>query len=265
MSLLETYLVNQFLIFTLVLARVSGLVMTAPIYGSQSVPMQIRGLLAVAIALLLFPSTTGTAIEYPDALPSYALLFGGELVVGLCIGLGITILFGGIQVAGQVIGQLSGMTLADVFDPGFDGNSPIFAQLMFYLSLAVFMLLNGHRLVMAALLDTFVAIPPGQGGAAQSVLDALVTILSQSFLVGLQAAAPAMTALLLATLIMGLLSRTLPQLNILSFGFGLNALLVQAALLFSLGGVAWAFSEQVEPVLELLHDALVEDHRLLHG
>ena len=265
MSLLQSYLLHHFMIFTLVLARVSGLVMTAPVYGSASVPMRIRALLAVAISLILLPTTLGASFPDPGNLMNYAIFLGGEIAVGLCLGLGITILFGGIQVAGKVMGQLSGMSLADVFDPAFNNTSPVFSQLLYYLALAVFMLINGHRLVMAALLDTFVAIPPGQGGVAANVFDALVTVLTQSFIVGLRAAAPAMTALLLATLIMGLLSRTLPQLNILSFGFGLNALLLQAALLFSLGGVAWAFGDAVEPTLQLLQDALIEDHRLLHG
>jgi flagellar biosynthetic protein FliR len=266
MSFLHAYLLNQFLVFTLVLARISGLVMTAPIYGSQSVPMRIRALLAVTISLLLLPTAaTRAAFDYPGTTLNYMVFLGGEIAVGLCLGLGITILFTGIQVAGQIIGQLSGMSLADVFDPAMGNSSPVFSQLMFYVALAVFMLINGHRVVMKTLLDTFVAIPAGRGGVADSVFDALVTILAQAFVVGIRAAAPVMTALLLATLIMGLLSRTLPQLNILSFGFGLNALLVQGALLFSLGGIVWAFGGAVDPVLELLQEALLKDHQLLHG
>ncbi len=264
MPWLESILVQQFLTFTLVLARVSGLVMTAPVYGSQTVPLRIRALLAVALALLLLPTSGGATLAYPGTTLNYVVFLAGELVVGLCLGLGITILFSGVQVAGQTIGQLSGMALADVFDPGFDNNSPVFSQLLFYLALAVFMLINGHRILMATLLDTFQAIPPGQGGVANSVFEALIAILGQSFVVGLRASAPVMTALLLATLIMGLLSRTLPQLNILSFGFGLNALLVQAALLFSLGGAAWALTDQVDAVLEQLQAALIADHHLLY-
>jgi flagellar biosynthetic protein FliR len=264
MSFLQTLLINQFLIFTLVLARISGLVMTAPIYGSQSVPMRIRGLLAVAIALLVTPAYLGTPIEYPGSAPNYLVYLGGELLIGLTMGLGILILFGGVQVAGQIISQLGGMSLADVFDPNFGGSSPVFAQILFYVAMAVFVLIDGHRVVMGAMLDTFEAVPPGSGILAASVVDSLTTILTMSFTVGIRAAAPIMIAMLLSTFVLGLISRTLPQLNIIAVGFGLNAMIVQSALFFSLGAIAWTFQEEVIPVLDLIQQSLTGEYASLH-
>ena len=255
-TFLETNLLAQFLTFTLVLTRVSGLVMTAPIFGTQGVPMRIRGLLAVALALLITPMFAGTSVEDPGNLPNYLVYLGGEAMVGLLIGIGITILFSGIQVAGQIISQLSGMALADVFSPGFDANVPLYSQLLFFVTMAVFVLIDGHRLVMAALLDTFYQIPPGAGGLSGSVTEVLTTILSQSFVLGIRAAAPIMTALLLSTLVLGLISRTMPQLNIIAVGFGLNSLVTLGGLFFAMGAIVWVFQEQVEPVLELLGGAL---------
>jgi len=257
--MLTALLVHHFLVFTLVLARVSGLVMTAPIFASQSAPMQVRALLSVAIALLVTPSYLGLPIDAPQTLVDYLIYATSELLIGLLLGLGIQILFAGVQVAGQIISQLSGMSLADVFNPALETEVPLVAQVLSYVTMAVFVLIDGHRVVMAALLDTFHVIPPGQGMIGDSVLATLITIVGQSFSVGVRAAAPAMTALLLATLVLGLVSRTLPQLNVLLVGFSLNAILTQGILLLSLGGVAWVFQDYVTPTLQSIEQALIQD------
>jgi flagellar biosynthesis protein FliR len=247
---------GKFILFTLVLARVGGLTMTAPIYGTGDVPLRVRIVLAAALALLIVPSQWGATIQYPGNAVHYLVLLGGEALVGACLGLGVLILIHGMTLAGELVGQASGLRLADVFDPALDENVPLFSRLFFLLSVAVFVCLGGHRLVMAGLLDTFRTIPPGSGGFPRSLCDGFVTLVGQSFSLGIRAAAPAVTALLAATLILGLVGRTLPQLNVLSLGFGLNALLACAVMALSLGAAAWAFQDQIQPAMETLLDAL---------
>ena len=111
-------------------------------------------------------------------------------------------------------------------------------------------------MVMAGLLDTFKTIPPGSGVFPRSMADGFVTLVGQSFSLAVRVAAPAVTALLLATLILGLIGRTLPQLNILAMGFGLNSLLAFAALGLTFGAAAWAFQDQIQPAMETIFDLL---------
>ena len=125
MSILENLLLNQFTIFTLVLARISGLVMTAPIFGSQAVPMRVRAFLAVALSVLVTPLQVERSTAALGNLLDYVLIIGGELLVGVLLGVGVMIMFIGVQLAGQIISQLSGMGLADVFQPGLDTNVAI--------------------------------------------------------------------------------------------------------------------------------------------
>jgi flagellar biosynthetic protein FliR len=256
--------VGKFLVFTLVLTRVSGLVMTAPIYGTTEVPMRIRALLAMAISLVILPSQWGTPLGDPGTTLNYLVLIGSELVVGLCLGMGITILFSGVQLAGQMIGRIGGLMLADVFDPATGISVPLFSRLLFLVTMAVFVLIGGHRIVMAALLDTFTTIP--LGGTVSPVLlneqffDSLVKaftlLLTQSFALGIRASAPVVASLLLSTLVMGLIGRTLPQLNILAVGFGMNSMLTFGTLGLVMGTGALVFQEQVEPAVKILLDAL---------
>jgi flagellar biosynthetic protein FliR len=182
----------------------------------------------------------------------YLLLTVGETLVGVTIGVGITLLFSGLQVAGQIVNQMSGMQLADVFNPSLQENVPIFSQLLYYVALAVFVTIGGHRRVMTALLDSFVTLPAGGGAMPTDIGEMLTTLAAQSFRLGVQAAAPVMVAMLLATLVLGLISRTLPQLNVMNMGFGINAMITLCGMALSLGTMAWVFQEQVDPMLNLL-------------
>lgn len=256
MDWLDQFNADKFILFTLVLTRVSGLTMTAPIYGSKDVPMRVRALLAMALALLIMPSQWNAAVPYTGATLNYLVLMGGELVVGACLGLGIMFLIYGMELAGEIIGYVGGLMIAEAYDPTLDTSTPIISKLLALISLSIFVCIGGHRLVMAGLLDTFQTIPPGNGIFTRSMADAFVTLATQSFSLGIRAAAPATIALLLATLVLGLISRTVPQLNVLILGFGLNSLLIFGSLALTLGGIAWTFQAQIEPALEIILDAL---------
>jgi flagellar biosynthetic protein FliR len=256
MSWLHQFNAEKLLLFSLVLTRVSGLTMTAPIYGTSGVPAQVRALLAVVLALLITPTQWDVAVASPQTLPMYLVLVGGELLIGLCLGLGIVVLFSGAQLAGELVSYVSGLMMAEIYDASSDSSVPIFSQLMYLVALAVFVGIGGHRIVMAGVLDTFASIPPGSGVLPDSMAATFVTLVTQSFSLAIRAAAPIVTALLLATLVMGLISRTVPQLNVLMLGFGLNAFLTLAVLSLTLGAAAWAFQDQVEPALETILEAL---------
>jgi flagellar biosynthetic protein FliR len=105
---------------------------------------------------------------------------------------------------------------------------------------------------MEGFLQTFAAIPPGQGALGPEIVQTLTTVTAQSFQLGLRVAAPAMAALLLATVVLGLISRTLPQLNVMALGFGLNAMLGLAIVALSLGAAGWALEGELTLVLDEL-------------
>jgi flagellar biosynthesis protein FliR len=247
---------REFLTFSLVLVRVTALVQVAPIFGGRAVSLRIRSLLAMAIALMIVPLELPKSAAVPATLIDFLIAAGAEALVGLTLGLGVAVLFAGMQVAGHVISQMSGMQLAEIVDPGSETPTPIVSQLLCFVSLAVFVAIGGHRYVMEALLDTFVWMPAGRAAIPRSIVESATSLLAESFVLGVRAAAPAMVALLLATLILGTLSRTLPQLNVMALGFGLNALVALGILSVSLGAMAWIFQDQVDPMLHTALDAL---------
>jgi flagellar biosynthesis protein FliR len=256
MSWLDALTIDRLLLFTLVLARVGALLATAPLFAVSSVPIHVRALLAVMLAVLVLPLQWGAAPPAAGNWPHYAMLLGNEAVIGACLGFGVAILVYAMGLAGELVGTASGLTLSDVVDPSMEESIPHFSRLLMLATVCVFLCLGGHRMVMAGLLDTFQAIPPGSCVDPHALADAFTTLVAQSFSLGIRAAAPVVTALLLSTVALGLIGRTLPQLNVFSVGFALNAMLAFAVLGLILGTAAWAFQEEVSRALQTIIDAL---------
>ena len=264
--------VDRFVVFTLVLTRVSGLIMTAPIFGTKEAPMMVRGLLSMTLALLIMPTQWNVATGDPGTTPQYLVIVGSELLIGVCLGMGIMVFLSGIQMAGELMSRIGGLNMSDVFDPTFNADVPLFSRVLVLVSTAVFMVIGGHRIVMAGLLDTFQSIPPGSGvdmllGAsqssgvgnasfAQSLLETFVVLTTESFNLGIRASVPVLTAILLATFVLGLIGRTMPQFNVLALGFGLNSMITFGVLALSFGAIIGVFQEQIEPTLQILLETL---------
>lgn len=261
MNWLLTLYLDQFLLFVLVLTRVAALVAAMPVLGSAGIPMQVRALLAVAMAVIITPLHLGASFPAPANLIDLALLIGREAILGLALGSAITILLTGMQLAGQIISQMSGLSLADVVNPTFDTTVPIFSQLLEMLALAIFFLLGGHRQVVDALLGSFAWMPPGAGRLPEGLPEMLATVAGHSFETGIRASAPVMVALLLAILIVALISRTLPQLNAIAIGLNFNAMVVLAVLAFCLGSAAFVFQDETADVVALVQETFMSASR----
>jgi flagellar biosynthetic protein FliR len=265
MPAIAELLTTHLFLFTLVLARVGGLVITAPMFSALAVPKNVRGVMGFAIALLIAPTQTHIAIAAPATSIDWVLALAVELLLGLALGLGTAILVGGAQLAGQLIAQLSGLSLAEVFDPNLGATVPLFSQLLGLFSVAVYLLIGGHRWLIAGLLESFRTLPPGGMHLPAEITHTLVSIMTEGFSLGIRAAVPAIVALLLATIILGLLSRTMTQLNVMSLGFGLNALVAFGALAISLGSAAYLFEDEFQPAISRLLEAVGPNAAIVSG
>lgn len=255
MSGLEESLTDIAIVFTLVLSRVSGLVATGPLLSNASMPMRVRALLAVALAGVMTP----ICLSMPR--PTYTTLIdlgasaATEVVVGVTLGLGLMVILGGAQLAGQIVGQMSGMALAEGADPAFGSNASIFGQVFYFVTMALFIAMGGHRMTIEALLTTYDHAPPGKALITDKMIENFLGLISVGFELGIRSAAPLVVALFLATLILGLVSRTLPQINTIAVGFGINAMLLLGIMMASIGAVAWAYQGPLNEALVSLSEA----------
>lgn len=248
-SVLALFDPTKLLLFGMLLARTCGLVLIGPLYGAREVPMRARAMFAVALAILILPTQLAANAPTPNTLLEFLTYVATEVAVGYVLSLGIWIMFSALQIAGQVIGQTSGMALADVFNPGLDASIPLAAQFLYMFGLAIWLLAGGHRLAMEGFLATFSEVPPGAALDFAVIYQTLGTLVANSLELGIRVAGPVVAALLLSTLVMGLISRTLPQLNIIAVGFSVNSMASLAMLSLTLGVVGYVFQDEIEPVV----------------
>lgn len=246
---------SRVLVFALVLTRVSGIVVIAPVFGGSDIPMQIRALFAFSLSLLIMPSQWFLEVQEPNCLTAFVLFIAAELLIGLTIGIGINTLFTALNMAGDMIGRIGGLTSAQLFDPVSGEQVPILGRFMNMLAIAVFACAGGLRVLIGALLDTFETIPVGSGLVRISVAESLIAITSVTFGVAFRIAAPATLAIIVSMLVMGILGRTLPQLNLMSVGFGLNAMIMYMIVFLTLGTAMWCFQERVVYVMEVVFNS----------
>ncbi len=223
MKLLQT-LTNLPLV-ALVLARVGGLVIFVPFFSSVSIPAKSKIMLAFAITIIVLPFVPVSGVSRVNDIGGLVVLMISELMIGLGIGFIITSVFSGLQLAGLMIGQQLGIALARVFDPLFNDQNSVLGQFYFWLAMIIFLLINGHVILIKAMINSFQTLEPGRFVVSKDFISNLGEVLQLSFAMAFQISAPVIVAILLTTLAMGFITRTVPQFNILSVGFSIRALI----------------------------------------
>ncbi len=239
--------------FALIATRMTALTVAAPIFGHRSVPVFVRLLLALFVSLAVAPLifSDPRTIESVSQLSPNGLLpaVAQEAVTGALIGLGVLLIFSSAQMIGAIIGQLSGIQLDGLAtaDSCF-GQVPA-SRLVAVVAAAAFVLIGGPERVLSTVLDSFSAVPVGRHVDKVAAIELLIQILGQSFELVVRAVAPAVATLLVSTFLVGFLSRTLPQLNLLQIGISSNIALMLIALFLTLGGCVWLFLDEMDAAL----------------
>lgn len=211
--------VEVFKVFALAMTRISGLLVAAPVLGSRTFPVRAKAGLAVLMAILVTPSIPALGETLPSDPFEYGILALGEVSIGLMMGLMLTLVFAAVQVAGQVIDMLSGFALMNVFNPALETQVPIFGFFLYILAALYLLAVDGHHLMLRALVGTFRGIPLGGFVARPALLGAVTSWGTVMFVDGLLLAAPVAGALLLAYVTMGLMGRVVPQIHLFVIGF----------------------------------------------
>ncbi len=168
----------------------------------------------------------------------------------MLIGATIQLIITGIQLGGEAITSTSGMQLGDAVDPTSASSMPAVARMVGLLVTAVMLVIGGHRIVLGVLLDSFTALPAGNVHFQESMMGLVIDQLSAGTAAGVRVAAPVVAALLLSNLITGLISRTLPQINVLAIGLSINALAMLVVLALTIGSAGLLFREELAVVAE---------------
>jgi flagellar biosynthetic protein FliR len=227
---------SEVLVLLMVSARASGLMISAPFWGARVVPALVRIVVAVALSVAVYPLVKSAPVS--AALPAQPLLgfvllsLGAELLIGLAMGWAAQILFAGLRLAGQQIDLKIGLSISSIIDPQEGTQVAVFSAFIELLGALVFFAVNGHHLMIEALFSSYLLFPPGAG--VLRIAPALVSSAGAIFAIALQVSAPVVVGLMLSNIILGIVNRSIPQMNVFIVGQPLQLFLGLLLLIFAL-------------------------------
>ena len=216
------YTEAQILLFFLIMVRIASMLLAAPIYGENGIPLILKVGFAGLISLIIFPVVNVSTAELSLNIYSAVVLVLGEILSGVTIGMVIKFLFAGVELAGQYIGTDMGLAMATAFDPMFEQQVSVIARFKNILALLLFILIDGHHFLIEAVAHSFRLLPIGTWHISHLAIDKIMHASAQVFVLGVKIAAPAIVTLFLTSVAMGLTARAVPQMNIFFVGFPLR-------------------------------------------
>jgi flagellar biosynthetic protein FliR len=233
--------------FGLVLVRPGMLVSTTPVFGGIHVPVPVRIALGIMLSLTIAP-----VVPPPQSVGTLGLVavIGGEALIGIALGLGVRILVGAAELAGHLAGFQIGFSHASIVDPQSGVRNNVVAALYANLAMVTFLGINGHHAVIRALAGSYEALPIGAAGVSGPLAPLVAHMLGLVFVTGTRLAAPVVTALLLVEIVMGLVARAAPSLNLFIVGTPLRLLAGMLALAAGIQVVPGVIAGATTPALE---------------
>lgn len=212
----------DFQIIMLIISRLGGLFALVPLFGNRRVPAQVRVGLIIIISLVLFPAVRLLPVNLSEDAISFAIDLVGEVFIGATIGFVVSLILSGAQMAGLLIDIQMGFGMANIIDPISNIQVSLMGQVKSMAATLVYILLNGHHRAIEALYGSIVHIPLGAGGISGSFTEVVIGFITSAIVTAVKLGSPVLAILLLADMALGIMARTVPQMNVLMVGFPLK-------------------------------------------
>ncbi len=229
--------------FILVFIRVSSIILMIPVFGDTVVPSLVKWSLSLLIALMLFPlvrsgiGPLGNLGVFP-----LALRIGGELLIGISIGFTARFIFAGIQMGGELLGFQMGFSIASVIDPTSNVQVSVVSEFMYMISLLLFLGVDAHHIIISAISESYQVLSPLSVHYSGEFTQVMLRLSQEVFMIAVKISAPVMAVLLFTNVALGVVARTVPQINIFIVSFPLQ---ISVGLLF-VGLTAPVFAQLVQ-------------------
>lgn len=227
----------------------------APLLASTLNPATARTLLVVSFTAAVYPLAAGhVAAPFLADLNEVSLVFAllSEVLLGFVIGLLMMIPVAAVQLGAVIMGQQMGFGLASVYNPALETESDLLGELLLYLALGAYILMGGVEASILAVLRTLEGVPLGAAPLHSAPLDLVVGVLSSGMELALRISAPLLAIIFFETIASGFIMKSLPQINIMSIGFGLKIMLGLVAIIGGLSASDLAIGEHIASVARLV-------------
>ena len=206
------------------LFRVGALILSAPVFGARMVPTRVRAGLSVLITLAMMPMLpTPPAVDVFSA--NAILIIFQQILIGVMMGFILQIVMSAVITGGQLIAMQMGLGFAAMVDPQNGAQTPVLSQFYVVMVVLIFLLLNGHLVMLEVLRDSFTAMPIGKAVMPMDGLWQLIHWSGQLFAGAVGMAIPAIASLLIVNFAFGIMTRAAPQMNIFAIGFPITLIL----------------------------------------
>jgi flagellar biosynthetic protein FliR len=196
------------------LARVGAVLAVAPPFAAVAVPRRVRAIIAIALTIGLVPAMSVQAA--PQNLGTFGLGIGGEILIGLAMGLSLALVFTAAQWAGELVTQQMGLSLSEIYDPAAGGQVGALSHLYWLLAVVVFMTANGHHALLRGVAASFDAIPVMTAAQGPAIVTLFVGLLQSATGLAIQLAAPVFVTMLVVDLAIGMVGRSMPQIGLMT-------------------------------------------------
>ena len=246
--------------FVLVLLRVSAIIVTIPVISEGTVPLKVKASLSIIVAVIIFPLVVpGMPSTKSFHIIQLIFLMAGEVLIGVTIGFVARLVFAAIQLAGNLIGFEMGFAIANVIDPMSSAQVSIITELQYLIAMMVFLAVNAHHLFFQAIVQSYTLITPLSFHFSGQLMQFIFEVSRDMFVIALKIGAPITAVMIFTNVGLGIVARTVPQMNIFIVGFPLQ---ISVGLVF-LGLTAPLFVRMTQGMFGSLEGKIVTLLRLM--
>lgn len=227
------------------LFRISGMVLAAPVLNHRALPTLVKVGFALLLAILLLPTLSSTSLSSDYSLIDLLALGTKEALVGVIIGFFMRMVFFAAQMAGSLVGLQSGLSVANIIDPLSSQEVNVIGEFWLLVAGVIFLAIDGHHAVISAVANSFHVVPIGAVSFDGVIGSSLMKVSGMMFSMALKFAAPVMMTVFLVDVSMGILARTVPQMNIFVIGIPVKIAVSLTMVAVSLPLFTWALTNMV--------------------
>ncbi|MCU0306397.1 MAG: flagellar biosynthetic protein FliR [Thermoleophilia bacterium] len=210
------------LVFALMTIRLGAMMASAPVFSARTVPVRVKGALVVLLAVVSLPMVAGSAGTPPADVVSFALLAVKEAIIGVAFGLVAQMLFAAVQMAGALIDLQAGFAISQVVDPASGTSVTVLGKFYNLVAISAFLAIGGAQWLVAGIVRSFELVPPLATPDLGAVVQGVLAQADDIVLVAVQIGAPILVALFVADVALGIVARSVPQMNVFIVGLPLK-------------------------------------------
>lgn len=196
--------------------RITAFMVISPVFSQKGIPNITKMILAAALMIVTISSVSN--FDPIDNLFLFAFVVWKEVLFGLAMGFLSQLVFTGVEIAGQMIDFQVGFSMAQAFDPTFGMMTSQYGKLYYWLTLMMVFLTNLHHYLIKGVINSFQLVPIGAVNIEGTTVEGVIKLFSLTFEMAINLAAPLVVSAVIVDLLLGMLSRTIPQINVLMMG-----------------------------------------------